>query len=110
MISLTVDRERGRLPGELLGVVVVGEGDVEALLLAGLDADELLLEAGDEVAAADLVHLVLALGALDGLAVTAAREVHEHEVAGLHGAVLDRLQAGEPLLQHRQLRRRPGRR
>ena len=36
--------------------------------------DELLLEPGDEVAAADLVHLVLALRALDELAVTAARE------------------------------------
>ena len=33
-----------------------------------------------------------------------ALEVHEHEVAGLHGAVLDRLEAGEPLLQHGQLR------
>ena len=32
-------------------------------------------------------------------------EVHEHEVAVLHGTVLDGLQAREPLLQHSQLRR-----
>ena len=93
------------LAGELLRVVVLGEGDVEGLLGAGRQPEELLFEPRDEVAAADLVHLVLALRALDKLAVTAAGHVHEHEVAVLDGAVLDRLQARKPLLQHRQLRR-----
>ena len=85
-------------------MVVLGERDVERLVVTGFEAHELLFEARDEVAPADLVHLVLALRALDGLTVTAAREVHEHEVAVLDRTVLDRLQAREPLLQHGQLR------
>ncbi len=101
---LHVDLEGGRLAGELLGLIVVGEGDVEHDLFAALRPDQGLFETGDEIAAADLEHLIGALSALDERAVLRAFEVHEHEVIGLHGAVLDRFELGEPLLQHGQLR------
>ena len=88
--------ERRRLAGDVLGGVVVGERRVDGLLLAGGDADEALLEAGDQAAGADLDELVAALAALEGLAVDRPDEVEDHEVAVLRGAV-DDLQAGHAL-------------
>ena len=57
------DGELGLLAGQLLGAVVVGERDVDGALVAGGRARELLLEAGDEPAGAELDHLVAALAA-----------------------------------------------
>ena len=70
-----------------LGSVVLGEGDVDVLLLARLHADELLLKAGHEAAGADLQIEVLALAAVEGLAVVEALEVDVGGVALLHGAL-----------------------
>ena len=45
------DLELARPAGEVLGAVVVGEGDRDRALVAGLGAAQLVLEAGDEPAA-----------------------------------------------------------
>ena len=81
-----LDVEHHGLAGQL-GGVVLGEGDVDVLLLAGLHADELLLEAGDEAAGADLQIEVLALAAIEGHAVVKALEIDVGGVALLDGAL-----------------------
>ena len=53
LTSLDLDVEDDRLAGQVL-VIILGEGDVEILLLAGLHADDLILKAGDEAAGAQL--------------------------------------------------------
>ena len=73
MTSLTVDGELGGLAGEVLGLVVVGEGDLDRALLAGAGALELLLEAGDQAAGAELEQVAAGLAALERLAVDACR-------------------------------------
>ena len=67
--------------GEVLGAVVVGERHVDRALLARARADELLLEARDQAAAAELDELVVALAALERLAVDRALVVDHDEVA-----------------------------
>ena len=64
------------LAGQLLGVVL-GEGDLDILLFAGLETDQLILEAGDERAGAERQGVALGLAALEGLAVDIAVKVHE---------------------------------
>ena len=64
-------------------LVLLGEGDVHVKLLAGLVADQLILKAGDEAAAAQHQAVVLGLAALKGDAVHKALEVHIHGVAVL---------------------------
>ena len=104
------DGELGLLAGQLLGAVVVGERDLDRALLAGDRARELLLEARDEPARAELDHLVAALAAGEGDAVERAQVVHHHEVA-LGGGALDRLQPAGALAQALDLGgRRPRRR
>lgn len=49
---MQLDLEGGVLAGQLLSLVLLGELDVDVELLAGLVADDLLLEAGDEGAGA----------------------------------------------------------
>ncbi len=66
--------EGGVLAGEL-GGVLLGEGHVDFSVLAGLHADELILEAGDEHAGADLEGVVLGLAAVEGHSVDEALEV-----------------------------------
>ena len=56
---LDLDREHGVLAGELGVAVVRGEGHVDRPLLAGLGADQLVLEAGNELARAELEPEVL---------------------------------------------------
>ena len=73
---------RDRLRG-----VVLGEGDVDILLLAGLHADQLVLETGDKATGADLKIKVLALAAIERLAVVKALKIDIRGVALLHGAV-----------------------
>ena len=67
------DRELGLLAGQLVGRVVLGEGDRDGALVARGGALELLLEAGHEPARAELDHLVAALAAGERLAVDACR-------------------------------------
>ena len=92
------DRELGLLAREVLGAVVLGELDLDRALVAGGRALELLLEAGDEPARAELDHLVAALAAAERLAAERAEEVHDHEVAGGGGA-LDGLELGHAVAQ-----------
>ena len=66
-------------------MIVLRELDVDFLLLADLSADELLLEARDEAAGTDLQRIVLALAALESLAIDKALEVERREVAISYG-------------------------
>ena len=83
-----LDVEHHGLAGQL-GGVVLGEGDVDVLLLAGLHADELILEAGNEAAGADLQIKSLALAAVEGHALVKALEVDVGGVALLDSALHD---------------------
>ncbi len=67
----------------MLGPVGFGEGDLHERLVADLGADELVLEARDERAGAELQIDALALAALELLAVDAADEVDGDAVAAL---------------------------
>ena len=102
LTSFTSTRERGVLAGELLGRVVVREGQLDGALLARRGALELVLEAGDQAPRAELHDLAAALAALERLAVDRADVVHDHEVA-LGGGALDRLERGERLAQALEL-------
>ena len=64
--SLTVTSKVGFLAGEMRGLVVFGEGDGDLLLVAGLGADQLVLEAGDEFLRAEHQRLVRAGAAVEG--------------------------------------------
>ena len=63
-----------------LGGVILGEGDVDVLLLAGLHADDLVLKAGHEAAGAQLQVVALALAAVKG---HATREALKVDVGGV---------------------------
>ena len=78
--------EHDGLTGQIL-VVVLGEGDVDVLLLAGAHADHLLLKAGDKLSGAKLQVEVLALAALEGNAIVEALEVDVGGVAHLGGTL-----------------------
>src|SRR3546814_8247156 len=68
------DLVKGRcLTLEVFDVVVGREGNVYRALLIGLGADQLVLEAGDETAGADLDRHALALAAFERLAVDLAQ-------------------------------------
>ena len=75
--------ELGRLAGELLAHVVLRERHLQRAGLAGADADQLLLEARDELAGADHDLDALAGAALERLAVDAAVEIDGDAIAGL---------------------------
>jgi len=62
-------------------MVLFRELDVDVALLADLCADELILEARDEAVGADLQRVILALAAVECLAVNEALEVERREVA-----------------------------
>ena len=100
---LDLDGEGGVLAGEVLGRVVVGERDLDLALVAGGDAVELLLEARDQPARAELDQVAARLAALERLAVDRSGEVDHHEVA-LPGGALDGLERGERLAQALELR------
>ena len=91
-----LDREDRVFAGQVLGLVVLGEGDLDLDLVAGLGAGQLLLEALDQRARAELQQVVLGLAALEGAAVERALEVDQQRVA-LGGRALDRLEPGEAL-------------
>ena len=75
------DGEAGRLPASVLAPVVLGERDLDGALSPAPAPDELLLEAGDQAARAELEQLVAALAALERLAVDRADVVDHHVVA-----------------------------
>ena len=78
--------EHNGLAGQL-GRVVLGEGDINILLLAGLHADQLILEAGNKAAGTDLQIKGIALAALESNAVVKALKVDVGGVALLDGAL-----------------------
>ena len=75
------DVEFGVLTGEAGRLVVLGEADLHELLVAGLHAGDLVLEAGDEAVRAELHLDALALAAVKLDAIDAANEIHRHPVA-----------------------------
>ena len=93
--------EGGFLTGKLLGVVL-GEGYDDILLVACLEADELILEAGDERAGAERQGIALGLAAVEGLAVDKAFKVQNDGVAGL-GFAVNGLDAGVAVLHAAEL-------
>ena len=80
---MQLDLEGGVLAGQLLSLVLLGELDVDVELLAGLVADDLLLEAGDEGAGAQHQRVVLSLAALESNTVNEALKVDVNGVAVL---------------------------
>ena len=87
--------EHGVLSGQLRRILG-GEGDGDVPLIAHGHAGHLLLEAGDEVAAAQQQGVLLGLAALEGHAVHEALEVQHHLVA--HGGLF-RMLLGKMILQ-----------
>src|SRR5918998_900168 len=93
---LEVHPEKDRLAPQGLFGVIQREGDPELLALAGLHAEELSFEVRQELAAPDLQHVVLGLGARQGSAGhPLAPEVDDYEVALSDRAILDRREGGE---------------
>ena len=88
------DVEGGFLAGQMRRAVVVGEGDGDLLLVAGLGADQLVLEAGDEFLRAEDQRLGGARAAVEGDAVDLADIVDGDAVAFLGLAVLGLVAAG----------------
>ena len=76
-------REARLLAGEVLGAVALREGHLHLELVAGLRADELVLEARDEALRAEHQREVLGRAALELDAVDRALEVDDHLVAVL---------------------------
>ena len=82
-----LDLEGGVLASQLLSLVLLGELDVDVKLLTGLVANDLLLEAGDEGAAAQHQRVVLSLAAVESNAIDKALEVDIHSVTVLGSAL-----------------------
>ena len=87
-----LDLEVRELAAQLLDPVVLGEGDVEALRLADLEADQLLLPAGDHPVLADDDRQPIGAAALERLAVDGADELHAGDVALRRRPAIDRPQ------------------
>ena len=93
LLAHLLDRRlEGRLlAGQLLGPVLVREVDFQLAVLARRRPEQLVLEARDEPARAELDRLAAALAALERLVVEEAGVVEHHEVAVLRLA-LNRLE------------------
>src|SRR3546814_6671687 len=68
---------------DLFGIVILGESDFDRLFLASLYADELIFEAGNQIAGTDDNGHPLARTTFKGLAIDLADEVHDDLVAVL---------------------------
>ena len=77
-------------------MILLGEGQVDGLFLAGLHADHLLLETGDEGVGTQRQLIALGGAALKGHAVLGALIVHDHAVAHF-GSPIHGLQLGSAL-------------
>ena len=78
---MQLDLERSVLARELSGLILFRELDVDVKLFTGLVADDLILEAGDELAGAERQGEVLALAALKRGAVDEALKVDIRDIA-----------------------------
>ena len=113
-----LDREGSRLAGQLGHAIGLGEGHPHSALVAGLGADELLLETGDELVRSELQRHVIRRAALERRVVDGAHEADGQlvaicglavlflEVLGLGGEAVQRLVRSGP----RSPRRRAGQR
>ena len=99
---MQLDLEDSGLASQLSSLVLLGEGDVDVELLASSVADDLVLEAGDEAAAAQGQAVVLSLAALECDAIHKALEVDVHDVAVLSSTLAGQL-TGVALLHTLQL-------
>jgi hypothetical protein len=96
-------REDGFLAGEILGRVLGRERDLHLALLARGSADELILEAGDEAAAAEAQVMPLGAAARERHAVDRAGEVDDRDIALLRlAAGIGGLEVGIAFAQARQ--------
>ena len=84
------DVEGRFLAGQIGGVVVFREGHGDQLLVAGLGADQLVLEARDELLRAEHQRLVGAGAAVEGLAVDLA-DIVDGDAVAVFGLALLRL-------------------
>ena len=99
---MQLDLEDSGLASQLGSLILLGEGDVDVKLLTSSVADDLILEAGDEAAAAQSQAVVLCLAALECNAVHKALEVDVNDVAVLSSALTGQL-TGVALLHTLQL-------
>ncbi len=88
---MQLDLEDSSLASQLSSLILGGEGDVHVELLAGGVANDLLLEAGDEAAAAQSQVVVLSLAALECDTVHKALEVDINDIAILSSALTGQL-------------------
>ncbi len=79
--AMHLDREVDFLPRQILGVVVLRELHLEALLVACGDAVQPLLEVGQHLALPQHDRDLLALAALEGFALQRAVEIHDDTIA-----------------------------
>ena len=99
---MQLDLEDSCLASQLSSLILGGEGDVDVELFASRVADDLILEAGDEGAAAQGQAVVLSLAALECNAIDEALEVDINDVAVLSSALTGQL-TGIALLHTLQL-------
>src|SRR5690606_10786216 len=85
--SLHLDVESGFLASEMSGRVLLREGNRDDLLFAGLEPDQLVLEARDELVGAQDEVGILGSAALEGLTIDLA-EVVEGDLVALFGLAL----------------------
>ena len=98
---MNLDLEDNVLAGQF-GGILLGEGDVDILLVAGLHADNSIFKAGNKGVRTQLQIVVLALAALETLTVQEAVKVDDSGVAQL-GFALDGNQTGSTVNQRLQL-------
>ena len=99
---MQLDLEDSSLTSQLSSLILLGEGDVHVELLTGGVANDLILEAGDERAAAQGQVVVLSLAALKSDTVHKALEVDINDIAILSSTLTGQL-TGVALLHALQL-------
>ena len=97
--SRTVAWKCAGVPAICLVGVIVREGDVEILLLAGGESDQGLLEPGDHAAAADHKREALGAPSVERLAVAGSLERDDDPVLHPDRPVLDGAEAGVLIAQ-----------
>lgn len=75
------DNVKGRsLSCEILGAIIVGEGDVQNLAVIGFHADQLVFKSGDQLARTDFDRHGFAFAAIKRHAIDLAFKVDDHDV------------------------------
>ena len=95
---MELDLENSGLACELCGVVLSREGDVHVELVADVLADDLLLEARDELTGTESEVVLLSLAAFERFVVDITVEVDDDDIAVLSRAVGNLNLAGVALL------------